>query len=146
MAEETAAKAAPKLLLFHYAILGAVIQVDFPPKFRNNEGGFTEIERSCEGSVHFRPNSTVMLTESEKAYLDKQEPDVARRLLFVAVHESVEQKTERMRAASAAVHVTSTQPLTSTASGSGALGSSSESSEEDPKPSGPKGKGSKSGG
>lgn len=144
MAEDKAVQ--PKLLLFTYGTLGVVTQIEFPEKFRGNDGGEVKVERSCEGALHLRPG-TVFLTESEKAYLDKQHPGVARHLLFVAEHESTEAKTARLAAASAAVHnappPSNTPPSSGGPPDAGGSGGG-EASETSPKPK--TGKGSKGSG
>jgi hypothetical protein len=140
MSEEMAAKSAPKLLLFTYGALGVLMQVEIPefasvPK--GQEKPKKPLERSRDGSLHFRPASTILLTEDEHEYVKQNAPEVAKHLLFVAVHESHEAKLERLKAESAKAHnKPSPSPTIVTTSASGGaleIGASSEVFEEAPK-------------
>ena len=146
MAEEKAEKSAPKLLIFNYAGLGVLCQLEFPetvpvPRGQKSETPFT---RSCEGAIHLRPGSTVMLTEQEHELIKARNPDVAKHLHFVAVNESREDKVERMKQESAAVH-NAPPPGPPPGSASSGAAASEGSGEGGGEPSGKKTKGKQGG-
>lgn len=53
-----------------------VIQFEIP----EGKGGIKKEDRSREGSIHFRPNATIILTEAELKYFKDKEKLLGRRL------------------------------------------------------------------
>jgi len=79
--------------LVQYVATALALQIEGFPKEVSDEGKEARpFERSCEGSLHLRPGSTLDLTADEYAHIKTKRPEVFSSLRFMMTDE------ERVRA------------------------------------------------
>lgn len=88
--------------LMHYVATALALQIeDFPTEVKEGESA-RPFERSCEGSLHLRPGSTLDLTADEHAFIKEKHPTVFSSLRCMM--------TDEARAASVAAQAADEKP------------------------------------